>query len=465
MLKYPPPDVSDLFEKYLRGETTREEEERLIEILSDSPQQQKQFTVLLFEYIQLATVAHKLAVERKITRKPLAGRARSRIVKPRRSHSRFRVILVSTAAVFFLALLIFSRLRFSAHPPASEAWATAEVIAVEGEPRCVQADATIVPRKGDRLSVRQKFRIIGEGYLDIRVATGDRLRLYPGTELLLQPQRRPGLCKLSGGQIDVSARSRPRSQPWLWRTPEADVEILGTEFRLIHLPAERLTELWVKKGEVRAYRRNDRQSLHLTGGTSVLLSPHLPLRLITPESAQTAWKKRPTRYTDIIMRDDRVTLSVLHPQNQQEHPIADYYRLLPVSQHQIYLSAQVIPGTISGMGYIELGALGRGNLRLVFDNRGKAVLESRNRSTGRFTPHGIVGHFRPRHPVNFVILVNENHVEAYVNGMKLYAGKHLLPIAAQWSLKLSGEPSLGTTGTLCVFSGIRVASLPVRTED
>jgi len=118
-------------------------------------------------------------------------------------------------------------------------------------------------RAGDRILVAQSSR------LTISYADGTKLALDADTTLEL-PTRADKPIELRQGAVVASVAHQPAGKPLRLHTPQAQAEIVGTQFRLaIHGAA---TQLDVSEGQVRLTREKDQSTVRVDAGFSAVAS-------------------------------------------------------------------------------------------------------------------------------------------------------------------------------------------------
>jgi len=191
-------------------------------------------------------------------------RSVQRSIRPRR---RTRPIsrlpwMLATAALLAVAALWW--LLGSAPSIASLAAGTASITR---EGRTLPASAGTRLLTGDRITADSTATVLWPDGSELMLAAGSGLSLSPSPQL-------------ERGSVDASIAHQPAGAPFIVATAEAQVEVLGTRFRLIADAGSTRCDLHT--GAVRVTRLTDGRSLQLAPGQSATIAPGHPLAAWNP---------------------------------------------------------------------------------------------------------------------------------------------------------------------------------------
>lgn len=191
-------------------------------------------------------------------------RSVQRSIRPRRQASAASRLpwLLAAAALVTMAMLWW--LGGTPQPVASLTAGTASIR---------RAGSTLPAIAGMRLLAGD--RITTDSNATVHWPDGSELVLAAGSGLILTPGP-----QLEHGTIDASIVHQPADAPFVVATAEAQIEVLGTRFRLIAEAGSTRCDL--RAGAVRLTRLADGRSLQLTPGQSATIAPGHPLAAWNP---------------------------------------------------------------------------------------------------------------------------------------------------------------------------------------
>jgi ferric-dicitrate binding protein FerR (iron transport regulator) len=140
----------------------------------------------------------------------------------------------------------------------------AEVQARPGEATEVQVGAEVQPGQTLRTGSDDSFAVL-------ELPDNTRLELSADTQIRLaeDDSRRGRRLILSSGLLRADVRPQPRDRPLVVVTPQAEIVVLGTCFRVAAVPAT-ATEVETEAGTVRLTRLADGTSVDVPAGSSAL---------------------------------------------------------------------------------------------------------------------------------------------------------------------------------------------------
>ncbi|HLY08648.1 MAG TPA: FecR domain-containing protein [Planctomycetota bacterium] len=171
----------------------------------------------------------------------------------------------------------------SAPEKASTVTATVRLEKVQGEV-VVWGEAGAVPAKAGRtLESKAGLETLGaQSSAMVRYPDETLAELIGDTkvESFVRPGLRdpaPGLqgLSLARGRVEASISKQPSDRTMVFRTPQAEVQVLGTRLSLSVLPE--CTILEVSEGKVRLTRLDDGASIEVPAGFGALAGPGIPL--------------------------------------------------------------------------------------------------------------------------------------------------------------------------------------------
>lgn len=203
-------------------------------------------------------------------------RSVQRSIRPRRRTTASRLPwLLAAAALLAVAALWWLG---GTPPPVADLAAGTATIA--------RAGGTLPAAAGTRLLTGD--RITTDGTATVHWPDGSELVLAAGSALALSP--RPHLER---GTVDASIVHQPAGAPFVVATAEAQIEVLGTRFRLAADAGSTRCDLHT--GAVRITRLADGRSLQLAPGQSATVAPGQPLAawlVLFPATGLDGWEQQ-----------------------------------------------------------------------------------------------------------------------------------------------------------------------------
>jgi ferric-dicitrate binding protein FerR (iron transport regulator) len=241
--------------------------------LRDEPRARRRFAELSEEEVTLWQMAS--ALEEETGAAKLAAVATA----PARRAWRSRLLWAAGAAVAAAAAILVG--VWFMRPPAqvgpggdalTPAEPVIEVAAAEGRAELVADSGARPLSAGETLQPGAKLRTADGGTLKLKLPGGSDVEMRAGTELTLGGKAR---LTLSSGEIRAEVAARPEDDPLTVTTPDAEVRVLGTVFRLGAWSQGSC--LRVISGRVSLRRLADGQTVEVAGGQHAVLRPGQPL--------------------------------------------------------------------------------------------------------------------------------------------------------------------------------------------
>ena len=104
---------------------------------------------------------------------------------------------------------------------------------------------------------------------------GTRLDFSGNSVVVNQSTRKGRRVELEHGDVRGSMKQQPGGHPFAFKTPEAEVVVVGTALRLV--TSAHHTRLEVTEGEVRLRRRHDGAEVAVKAGYFAVVAPNIPL--------------------------------------------------------------------------------------------------------------------------------------------------------------------------------------------
>lgn len=191
-------------------------------------------------------------------------RSVQRSIRPRRKARAASRLPWLLAAAALVAVAMLWWLGGSPQPVAS---LTAGTASISRAGSILQASAGMRLLTGDRITADSSTTVHWPDGSELVLAAGSGLTLTPGPQL-------------ERGTIDAAIVHQPAGAPFTVATTEAQVEVLGTRFRLVADAGSTRCDLHA--GAVRLTRLTDGRSLQLAPGQSATVAPGHPLAAWNP---------------------------------------------------------------------------------------------------------------------------------------------------------------------------------------
>lgn len=191
-------------------------------------------------------------------------RSVQRSIRPRRTARRASRLPWLLAAAALVAMAMLWSLGGSPQPVARLAAGTASLSRAG---RTLPATAGMPLLSGDRITADSPATVHWPDGSELVLAAGSGLALTPAPQL-------------EHGTVDAAIVHQSAGAPFVVATAEAQVEVLGTTFRLFSDFGSTRCDL--HSGAVRLTRQSDGRSLRLAPGQSATIAPGLPLAAWNP---------------------------------------------------------------------------------------------------------------------------------------------------------------------------------------
>lgn len=227
-----------------------------------------EFQILLakhsLDHSMLSEVSAEVPVHLPMTQKAEKARKRAVGLADRSSRLVLSLSAIGLATSFVLLVSVIS-IWFASNSAMIKVNSVVGTVLIDGLP---------VKDRG-KMELEQSFQLVDEeSSLDLKFEDGSRVIVTGSTVLHLSQNDQQKQISLTGGNLWADVTPQKPGKPMLVSTPQAEMEILGTELAV--MVVEKSTTLEVTEGLVKMTRLQDGKYVHVAADESAMVSQSFP---------------------------------------------------------------------------------------------------------------------------------------------------------------------------------------------